>query len=172
MRWSAPQDHVQRPRPRTGTPTLTPMTVTLGLCSQIELDFNAARRKESQCRRPTVAHPAASLRDHQERLDSSRPKTARRPSVARCSKRNDRRQEGGRGIRGFRISFGDFKRGVNLPVLSEHRRPTDHALVIPGVKHKFDVQLHQIIHTPDRGYGSPMRIALRPAPRGASRNDR
>ncbi len=90
-----------RDRTHWNASTLTPMDpVTLGLCSQIELDFEVQRAaKEKPASPPTAARPAAGLRDHKGRSrNSSRPKGPRRPQCRRgvCQTQDDRRQAAGR----------------------------------------------------------------------------
>ena len=88
-----------RDRTHWNASTLTPMDpVTLGLCSQIELDFEVQRAAKEK---PTDTglwrrHPAAGLRDHPQgagiRADR---KAARRPQCRRGVRQaeDDRRQE-------------------------------------------------------------------------------
>ena len=107
-----------RDRTHWNASTLTPMDpVTLGLCSQIELDFEVQRaaKEKPVARRLRRRHPAAGLRDHQEgagiRADR---KAARRPQRRRRVRQAEdhRRQEAGRrGVRISRIRWRDFERG-------------------------------------------------------------
>ena len=107
-----------RDRTHWNASTLTPMDpVTLGLCSQIELDFEVQRaaKEKPVARGLRRRHPAAGLRDHQEgagiRADR---KAARRPQRRRRVRQaeDDRRQEGGRrGVRRFSFRSRDFERG-------------------------------------------------------------
>jgi hypothetical protein len=98
-----------RDRTHWNASTLTPMDpVTLGLCSQIELDFEVQRApRKSRSRRLRRRDAAAGLRDHQEgagiRADR---KAARRPQRRRRVRQaeDDRRQEAGR--RGIEVSLG------------------------------------------------------------------
>ena len=91
-----------RDRTHWNASTLTPMDpVTLGLCSQIELDFEVQRaaKEKPYRRRLRRRHPAAGLRDHPQgagiRADR---KAARRPQRRRRVRQAEdhRRQEAGR----------------------------------------------------------------------------
>ena len=100
-----------RDRTHWNASTLTPMDpVTLGLCSQIELDFEVQRaaKEKPVARSLRRRHAAAGLRDHQEgagiraeRKERRRPQRRRRVRQAE----DDRRQEAGR-RRGVRFLGG------------------------------------------------------------------
>src|SRR4051794_6002580 len=90
-----------RDRTHWNTSQLTPIDpVTLGLCSQIELDFEVARGQGKADRRGLWRrHPAAGLRNHQEGRVRTRGEVQRR-SQRRCRVRqaeDARRQEAGPG---------------------------------------------------------------------------
>ena len=93
-----------RDRTHWNASTLTPMDpVTLGLCSQIELDFEVQRAAKEK---PTdIGHggadAAAGLRDHPQGAGIRADRKAARRSQRRCGLRqaeDHRRQEAGRGI--------------------------------------------------------------------------